>query len=74
MTLKLELPSSVLEEGINRLKSLYEDEHEVVVSFSAGKDSTVCLELAIIAARETGNLPVKVVMRDEEKPSLRRLK
>jgi predicted phosphoadenosine phosphosulfate sulfurtransferase len=34
--------------------------------FSAGKDSGVCLELAIIAARATGRLPVIVSMRDEE--------
>jgi predicted phosphoadenosine phosphosulfate sulfurtransferase len=37
-----------------------------VVSFSAGKDSGVCLELAIMAAGELGRLPVRVVMRDEE--------
>lgn len=49
-----------------RVKSLYDAGHLVVVSFSGGKDSTCCLELAIMAARETGNLPVKVVMRDEE--------
>jgi predicted phosphoadenosine phosphosulfate sulfurtransferase len=57
---------SVFDNSIQRIKSLYEDGHRVIVSFSAGKDSGVCLELAIVAARETGNLPVEVVMRDEE--------
>ena len=37
-----------------------------MVSYSAGKDSTVCLELAILAATQTKRLPVHVVMRDEE--------
>src|SRR6059036_106266 len=49
-----------------RLIGLYGEGHRIVVSFSAGKDSGVCLELAIMAARETGRLPVEVVMRDEE--------
>ena len=49
-----------------RVKALYDNKDMVVVSFSGGKDSTCCLELAIMAARETGNLPVKVAMRDDE--------
>lgn len=49
-----------------RVKDLYENKDMVIVSFSGGKDSTCCLELAIMAARETGNLPVKVAMRDDE--------
>lgn len=60
------LAQNVYEAAIQRLLLLYEDDHTVVVSYSAGKDSTVCLELAILAARETGRLPVHVVMRDEE--------
>jgi predicted phosphoadenosine phosphosulfate sulfurtransferase len=39
---------------------------EPVLSFSAGKDSGVCLELLVMVARELGRLPVRVVMRDEE--------
>jgi len=45
---------------------VYEAGHHVVVSFSAGKDSGVCLEVCLLAAKETGNLPLDVVMRDEE--------
>lgn len=56
----------VFNASLERLVNLYGEGHRVVCSFSAGKDSGICLELAIIAARETGNLPVQVVMRDEE--------
>lgn len=56
----------VFDEALRRLNAIYAGGHTVVVSFSAGKDSGVCLELAIIAARQTGRLPVTVVMRDEE--------
>jgi predicted phosphoadenosine phosphosulfate sulfurtransferase len=45
---------------------LYEEGHRVVVNFSAGKDSGVCLEISLLAAEMTGRLPVEVVMRDEE--------
>ena len=56
----------VFDESLNRMIELYRGGHRVVVSFSAGKDSGVCLELAIMAAAETGRLPVEVLMRDEE--------
>ncbi|GAG24817.1 unnamed protein product, partial [marine sediment metagenome] len=57
---------NVFDSAVDRLRRLYENGDEVVVSFSAGKDSGICLELAIIAASMTGSLPVKVAMRDEE--------
>jgi len=57
----------VFTSSLDRLIELYsKPEDEVVVSFSAGKDSMVVLEMAIIAATETDRLPVKVLMRDEE--------
>ena len=56
----------VFSAGFDRLRSLYAAGHRVVVSFSAGKDSGVCLELARMAARDTGRLPVEVFMIDEE--------
>lgn len=60
------LNRSTFDLGLERLLELYLEGHEVVVSSSGGKDSTVITELAILAARAAGRLPVKVVMRDEE--------
>jgi predicted phosphoadenosine phosphosulfate sulfurtransferase len=60
------LTTNVYEEALSRLVGLYAAGERVVVAFSAGKDSGVCLELCIEAARITGRLPVDVVMRDEE--------
>ena len=57
---------NVLTASIERLEKLYAEGHRLVVSFSGGKDSTVVLECAIIAATKTNRLPVEVVMRDEE--------
>lgn len=66
MAQRVPTAGDVFAEGVDRLKSLYAEGHRIVISFSAGKDSGVILELAIIAATETGRLPVEVVMRDEE--------
>jgi predicted phosphoadenosine phosphosulfate sulfurtransferase len=60
------LEENVFDAALERLTALYADGHRIVVSFSAGKDSGVCLELVILAARSTDRLPVEVVMRDEE--------
>lgn len=57
---------NVFDAAVSRLISLYEQEHTLVLSFSAGKDSGICLELMILAAEATGRLPVQVIMRDEE--------
>jgi predicted phosphoadenosine phosphosulfate sulfurtransferase len=57
----------VFQSSYDRLVELYsKPEDEVVVSFSAGKDSMVVLEMAILAAQDADRLPVKVLMRDEE--------
>lgn len=56
----------VFNEALDRMLAVYEQGHRVVLSFSAGKDSGVCLELCALAARMVGRLPVEVVMRDEE--------
>lgn len=46
---------------------VYAEGHRVVISFSGGKDSGVCVELAIMARQALGQTePVEVVMRDEE--------
>ena len=60
------LGMTVFDAGVARLREQYEEGHRIVVSCSGGKDSTVCVELAKIAARDTGRLPVEVVTREEE--------
>jgi len=63
---KRELGKNVFDAALERFLKLYREGHRVVVSFSGGKDSGICLELALIAASMTDRLPIEVVMRDEE--------
>lgn len=56
----------VLQAARNRFKLLYERFDRVVVSFSGGKDSTVCLNLALEAAHAANRLPVECHFWDEE--------
>ena len=60
------LASNVFEAAVERMTAVYAEGHRVVVSFSGGKDSGICLEVCVLAARATGRLPVEVVMRDDE--------
>ena len=57
---------NVYDAAVQRMIEVYKAGHRVIVAFSAGKDSNAVLEIAIDAARQTGNLPVEVWMRDEE--------
>ena len=57
---------SVFDAALDRLVPLYEEGHRIVVSVSGGKDSTVALEVAVVAATLTNRLPVEVMMRDDE--------
>lgn len=57
---------NVFDAALERLVKIYKEGHTIIVSFSGGKDSAVCVELAIMAAKITGRLPVNVIMRDEE--------
>ena len=56
----------VFDAALDRVVSTYKSGNRILVNFSGGKDSTICMELAILAAKMTGNLPVEVIMRDEE--------
>ena len=49
-----------------RIHHVYETYDVVVVSYSGGKDSTICLELTVQVARDLGKLPVNVLFFDEE--------
>jgi len=60
------LGMTVFDAAVLRLQEQYEEGHRVVVSCSGGKDSAVCVEVAIVAATRAGRLPVEVVTREEE--------
>ena len=60
------LGMNVFDAAVARVAEQYEAGHRLVVSSSGGKDSAVTVEVAIVAATQTGRLPVEVVTRDEE--------
>lgn len=58
--------TNVFEEAMNRIRMLYDNHEDVIVSMSGGKDSTVLFNLALAVAKEKGRLPVKVFWLDQE--------
>lgn len=67
MATRLHKTTDVFEEGLNRMRWLFEEfNNNVCVNFSGGKDSTVVLNLALIVARERNALPLKVFFLDQE--------
>jgi len=63
---RINIGKDTFQAAYDRFYALYAAGHQVVVTFSGGKDSTVCLEMAILAATDAGKLPVQVVTQDEE--------
>ena len=64
--MKIYSKTNVYEAALERMRMLFDEFDEVVVSFSGGKDSTVTLELALEVARERNQLPLPVVFVDQE--------
>lgn len=61
------LSGDVFEAALDRIRWLYDEfDNQVCVSSSGGKDSTVCIELALIVAEERNALPLKVWWLDQE--------
>ena len=59
--MKLYYNKSVWDAALDRIRYIYDNEENVLVNSSGGKDSTVVTELAIMVAREKGRLPVVVI-------------
>jgi len=51
---------NVYDAAIKRFEYLFDNFDKVVVSFSGGKDSTVCLNLALEVAKKKNKLPLDV--------------
>jgi predicted phosphoadenosine phosphosulfate sulfurtransferase len=64
--MKIYSKQTVYDAALERMRLLFDEFDNVVVSFSGGKDSTVTLNLALIVAEEKGRLPLKVVFVDQE--------
>lgn len=63
---KKEIDKNVYDLAIERINKTYDIFDNVVVMFSGGKDSTVCLNLALQVAKERNKLPLDVFFFDEE--------
>lgn len=57
---------SVYEASLERIRYLFDEFENVVVSFSGGKDSTVIFHLALKVAKEKNRLPLRVMFIDQE--------
>lgn len=61
-----ELDESCYDKALSRIRYLFDNFDHIVVAFSGGKDSTVCLNLALQVAKEKKRLPLNVYVIDEE--------
>lgn len=64
--MKIHSEQTVVEAAYDRVRWIFDEFPTVVVGFSGGKDSTVCLHIALDVAREKGRLPLPVMFIDQE--------
>lgn len=64
--MKIFKSENVFEAALNRVRWLFDEFDEIVVSTSGGKDSTVVFNLALMVAEEKGRLPLKTMFIDQE--------
>ena len=57
---------TVFDEALDRIRFVYDNCDDVIVSMSGGKDSAVLFHLTLIIAQERGRLPLKVFWLDQE--------
>ena len=57
---------TVFEEALNRIRWIFDEHEDIIVSMSGGKDSTVVFNLALMVAKEKNRLPLKVFWLDQE--------
>lgn len=60
------LENNVFDEALNRIRYIFDEFDDVIVSMSGGKDSTVVFHLALMVAKEKNRLPLKVFWLDQE--------
>jgi predicted phosphoadenosine phosphosulfate sulfurtransferase len=66
MRKKSHVEASCYDLAVQRLEKCYDYFDHIAVSFSGGKDSTACLNIALDVARRRGRLPLHVYTFDEE--------
>ena len=54
-------PQNVFEKALDRIRWIYDEFENPCVGISSGEDSTVVLNLAAMAAKEKGRLPVTAI-------------
>ena len=64
--MKIFKKQNVHEAALERIRYLFDEFENVVVSMSGGKDSTVVFELALQVAKEKNRLPLPVAWLDQE--------
>lgn len=64
--MKIFLKQSVYDAALDRIRWLFDEFPNLVVSYSGGKDSTVTLNLCLKVAEEKGRLPLPVMFLDQE--------
>lgn len=57
---------NVFDEALDRIRFVFDECDDIIVSMSGGKDSAVLFELAMIIAKERNRLPLKVFWLDQE--------
>lgn len=64
--MKIYKKETVFDAALDRIRWLFDEFDEIVVSSSGGKDSTVIFNLVMMVAEERDRLPLKVMFIDQE--------